>query len=109
MIEGVWAAQHDVAAYLAWIDSGALEKRLHETLDKLPQPTLTMSSGERASKLAAIEAELLASERDEESSIEASEEEGPVIQSRLDADPRAVLGIALASVKRTKPERIRAA
>ncbi|MGY4433699.1 prefoldin subunit 5 [Bradyrhizobium sp. F1.13.1] len=109
MTNEAWTAQHNVAAYLAWIDGPALERRLHEMLDKAPKPALTMSSAERASKLAAIEAELLASERDEESLIEASEEEGPVIQRRLDADPRAVLGIALASVKRVKAERIRAA
>lgn len=109
MIDGAWTAQHDVAAYLAWIDGAALERRLHEMLDKVPKPALTMSSAERVSKLAAIEAELLASERDEEGLIEASEEEGPVIQRRLDADPRAILGIALAGSKKSKLERIKAA
>lgn len=109
MIDGAWAAQHDVAAYFAWMDGPALERRLHEMLDKVPKPALTMSSAERASKLAAIEAELLASERDEESLIEASEEEGPVIERRLDADPRAVLGIALANSRKSKLERVKAA
>lgn len=109
MTDKAWTAQHDVAAYLAWIDGAALERRLHEMLDKAPKPALTMSSGERAAKLAAIEAELLASERDEESLIEVSEEEGPVIQRRLDADPRAVLGIAPAGSKRSKLERVKTA
>lgn len=109
MIDGGWSAQQDVAAYLAWIDGAALERRLHEMLDKVPQPALTMSSAERASKLAAIEAELLASERDEEALIEHAEEQGLATARRLDADPRAVLGIVIATAKKPKPERVRAA
>ncbi|MCK1615273.1 hypothetical protein IVA96_00905 [Bradyrhizobium sp. 159] len=65
-----------------------------------------MSSDERAAKLLELEAELLARDRDEEALIELSEEQGAAFR-RLDADPRAVLGIVIARVK--KPERIRAA
>ncbi len=50
-----------------------------------------------------------ARERDEEALIELNEEEGPAIHRRLDADPRAVLGIALAQSKRPKLERVKAA
>lgn len=66
-----------------------------------------MSADERAAKLLELEAELLAREREEEALIELAEEQGSAIARRLDSDPRAVLGIAIARAK--KPERVRAA
>jgi hypothetical protein len=73
------------------------------------QLSLTMSSRARAAKLADIEAELLACEREEEALIEHGEEQGTPVSRRLDCDPRAVLGIVLARSKNLKRERIRAA
>lgn len=108
-VEGAWTAKLDIGAALAWLDPDAFEKRLHEEIDTLPQPALTMSSDERAAKLLELEAELLARERDEEALIEWSEEQGAAITRRLDADPRAVLGIAIARTKKAKPERVKAA
>ncbi|MCA1377641.1 MULTISPECIES: hypothetical protein [unclassified Bradyrhizobium] len=64
---------------------------------------------DRAAKLLELEAELLARERDEEALIELAEEQGAAIARRLDADPRAVLGIAIARAKKPKPERVKAA
>lgn len=108
-VEGAWTAKLDIGAALAWLDSDAFEKRLHEDIDMLPKPALAMSADERAAKLLELEAELLAREREEEALIEVSEEEGAALLRRLDADPRAVLGIAVARAKKPKPERIRAA
>ncbi|WP_038973303.1 hypothetical protein [Bradyrhizobium genomosp. III] len=85
------------------------EKRLHAELDRLPQPALTLSADDRVAKLLELEAELLARERQEEALIELAEEQGAAIARRLDADPRAVLGIEIARAERPKPERIRAA
>ncbi|WP_234684684.1 hypothetical protein [Bradyrhizobium monzae] len=108
-VDGAWTPKLDISAALAWLDPIAFEKRLHETIDMLPQPTLAMSSLDRAAKLLALEAELLKYEREEEALIELSEEQGAAVHRRLDADPRAVLGIEPAGSKKSKPERIRAA
>ncbi|WP_018322559.1 hypothetical protein [Bradyrhizobium sp. WSM2793] len=108
-VEGAWTAKLDIGAALAWLDPDAFEKRLHEDIDRLPQPALALSADERAAKLLELEAELLARERDEEALIELADEQGAAIARRLDADPRAVLGIAIARAKKTKPGRVRAA
>ena len=80
---------------LAWLDPAALKKRLVESIDKLPQPTLALSGKARAQKLLGVEAELLEFERAEDALISAAEEgEGPVILRRLNADPRAILCVA---------------
>ncbi|MET4629438.1 hypothetical protein ABIB83_006477 [Bradyrhizobium sp. I1.8.5] len=109
LVDGAWTTKQDIGAALAWLDPVAFEKRLHEDIDRLPQPTLAMSSQDRAAKLLALEAELLACEREEEALIEWSEEQGAAVHRKLDADPRAVLGIVLAGSKKSKPERITAA
>ncbi|MBR0852141.1 hypothetical protein JQ543_30705 [Bradyrhizobium diazoefficiens] len=108
-VDGAWTATLDIGAALAWFDPDCLEKRLHEAIDRLPQPALAMSSDDRGAKLLELEAELLARERDEEALIELSEEQGAPVHRKLDADPRAVLGIALVGTKKPKPERIKAA
>lgn len=86
-LEGAWTPTLDIGAALAWISGPALEKALHDEIDRMPHPALTMSSDERAAKLLALEAELLARERDEEALIELSEEQGAAVARRLDADP----------------------
>ncbi|MCK1547172.1 hypothetical protein IVB12_35935 [Bradyrhizobium sp. 179] len=108
-VDGAWTAKLDIGAALAWLDPIAFEKRLHEEIDRIPHPALAMSSDERAAKLLELEAELLARERDEEALIELAEEQGTGIARRLDADPRAVLGIAIAGARKPKPVRVRAA
>lgn len=109
LVDGAWSTQQDIGAALAWLDPEKFEKKLHEDIDRLPQPTLAMSSKERAAKLLELEAELLACERAEESLVELSEEQGTPVYRRLDADPRAVLGLALARSKKPKTERIKVA
>lgn len=108
-VEGAWTAKLDIGAALAWLDPDAFEKRLHEDIDRLPKPALALSADQRAAKLRELEAELLARERDEEALIEHAEEQGAAVPRRLEADPRAVLCIVSPSVKKPKPERIRAA
>jgi hypothetical protein len=55
-------------------------------------------------------AEILVLEFEEEARIELSETEGPVLQRRPDADPRAVLGVAVnrSTPAAAKPERVTA-
>ncbi|WP_234679828.1 hypothetical protein [Bradyrhizobium monzae] len=109
LVDGAWTTKQDIGAALAWLDPVAFEKKLHDEIEMLPKPTLAMSSDERAAKLLELEVELLKCEREEEALIELSEEQGAAVHRRLDADPRAVLGIVIASAKKSKPERIRAA
>lgn len=109
LVDGAWSTQQDIGAALAWLDPEKFERKMHEEIDRLPQPTLAISSDERAKKLLELEAELLMYEREEEALIEWSEEHGAPVHRKLDADPRAVLGIMLAEAKKSKPTRIRAA
>jgi len=109
LVDGAWTTKQDIGAALAWLDPLAFEKRLHEEIDRLPQPTLAMPSKDRAAKLLALEQELLACEREEEALIELSEEQGTPVPRKIDADPRAVLAIALAGAKSGKVARVKAA
>ncbi|HVQ69768.1 MAG TPA: hypothetical protein VMT08_19930 [Bradyrhizobium sp.] len=108
-IDGQFSVRHDIGAALAWLDRKTFLQRLVEEIEALPKPALALSAKERADRLAALDAELLALEFEEEACIEASEVEGPVLQRRPDADPRAVLGVTVHQSKRAaaKPERVR--
>ena len=88
---------------LAWLDPAALKKRLVESIDKFPQPTLALSGKARGQKLLAIEAELLVCER-RGSFDQAEEGGGPVVIRRLNADPQAVLNVALGRGPAVKAE-----
>lgn len=92
-------------AILAWLDPETFKARLIETINKMPEPPLTMTGKARAERLVALEAELLQCGREEEALITACEEgEGPLVMRRLMADPRAVLGLGTIQSKTVKPE-----
>jgi hypothetical protein len=112
-VEGAWTARQDLAAALAYLDPISFLQRLIEDIEALPKPPLALSAKARAEKLAALDAELLILEREDETLVEVSAEEGPIVQRRLDADPRAILGLipgrrASPAPEPVKQERIRA-
>jgi hypothetical protein len=112
-VEGAWTARQDLAAALAYLDPVSLLQRLIEDIEALPKPPLALTAKARAEKLAALDAELLILEREDEILVEVSEEEGPIVQRRPDADPRAILGLvpgrrASPAPEPVKQERIRA-
>ncbi len=93
-------------AILAWLDPEAFKKRLSESIDKMPEPPLTMTGKAKAERLVVLEAELLQLERVEEALVTSCEEgEGPLVMRRLLADPRAVLCLGTIQPKAVKPER----
>ena len=107
-VDTAFATKQDVGAPLAWLNAPAFLQRLVEEIEALPKPALALSAKERADRLAALDAELLILEFEEEACIEASEVEGPVLSRKADADPRAVLGVIVNRDKpAAKPERVR--
>lgn len=95
LVEGMHAPRLDLSAALAWLDADATLRRLIEEIEAQPKPALALTAQVKAEKLAALDAALLTAEFEDEACIEASEEEGPVISRRADADPRAVLGLVI--------------
>jgi hypothetical protein len=115
MVETAHTPVQDFAAALAWADPSAFLARLCEIIDAEPKPALAMTVKARAEKLTALEAEILVCEFEDEAIVEASEIEGPIVQRRPDADPRAILAITINKGKAApakpaaKTERIRVA
>jgi hypothetical protein len=95
VVDSAWTTQQDIGAVLAWLDPAGLLARLHEDIEATHKPAFPMTSKARAEKLAALEIELLVLEFEDEAIVEASEAEGPIVQRRPDADPRAVLAITI--------------
>jgi hypothetical protein len=85
----------NIAASLAYLDPSTFLQRIVEDIDSMPKAALTMSSKARAEKLAALEAEILVFEFEDESLCEASEVEGPIVQRRADCDCRALLAVQI--------------
>lgn len=108
-VETAFATKQDVGAPLAWLDASAFLRRLIEEIEAQPRPPLTLSAKDRTDKLAALDAELLVLEFEEEACIEASEVEGPILHRRNDADPRAILGLVVNRIApaAAKRERVR--
>lgn len=108
-VETAFATKQDIGAALAWLDPPAFLRRLIEEIEAQPQPSLALSAKERTEKLAALDAELLVLEFEEEAYIEASEVEGPILHRRHDADPRAILGVVVSrnAPAAAKRERVR--
>jgi hypothetical protein len=79
---------------LAAVAPDALEKTLVAALDAAPRDYPDgLPARERPAALAAIDAEILALEIDEEQVICDAEQIGQVIDRRPDADPRAILAV----------------
>ena len=96
---GQFTLAPNMRAILAWLDPAALLGRLEDEIDALPTPALTVSLKEKNERLAVAKSKLLVLEREEEALIEAASDDGENIVRRYDADPQAILGVA---VKRKK-------
>jgi hypothetical protein len=96
------AHHHDIANMLAWLDPDALTRALEREIDAMPEQQQPMPKAEQENRVAELAANLLELERAEESLIDAALAEGVDIMRRADADPRAVLGIAVAAKQRAQ-------
>lgn len=76
--------------FLVWLLADQIEARLHALVDEADL-TGAMSDAEQVAAQAALDAERLAIEREEEALIRMAEAQGMAIARRADADPRAVL------------------
>jgi|APCry1669192522_1035417.scaffolds.fasta_scaffold01145_8 hypothetical protein len=81
---------------LCWLHPNDVIAKLDAEIDALPASPLALSAADKAARLDELSAALLALERDEEASIASSAQE---IARRPQADPRAVLGVALVTAK----------
>jgi len=84
----------DAIAILAWYDPEGLIRRIEETIDQRADDANSLSDAEMAKQVKEIDAALLYSERLEEAVICAAEQVGQPMLRRVDADPRAVLGLS---------------
>lgn len=110
LVEGAYAPKLNIGAALAWYDADGFLKRLIEEIEAQPAKSeVVLSAKDRDAKLAALDAELLVLEFEEEACIVANEEEGPVLSRRLEADARAVLGVLVnrSTPAAAKLERVR--
>jgi hypothetical protein len=93
MTPGAFTPTLDFAAALAWADPTSFLQRLIEDLESQPKASLSLSAKQRAERLTTLEAELMVLEREDEAIVCEAEATGPAISRRIDADPRAVLGL----------------
>lgn len=92
-IENTWTPQKDLAAVAAYLDATSFLRRLIEDIEAQPRPSLAMSAKARAERLTTIAADHLLLEFEDEALVVFSEVDGPILQRRSDADPRAILGL----------------
>lgn len=76
--------------FLVWLLADHIEARLHAMVDEADL-TGAMSDAEQAAALAALDAQRLAIEREEEALIRMAEAQGMTIARRADASPEAVM------------------
>jgi hypothetical protein len=109
LIDNAYTTQQDIGAHLAWLDPSSFLARLCAQIDAAPKPLFAISAKQRAERLVTLDAELLALEFDEEAIITKSESEGPILERRPQADPRAILGVSILkpAVASAKAERVR--
>lgn len=91
----------DTPAMLCWLMPGTMTKRLCEEIDAAPEG-LTMSKEDKAERLKEIGKETLACSREEEAIIAHAETKDSFIVRRVDADPRAVLGLVVRGLWKSK-------
>jgi hypothetical protein len=84
----------DALAILVWAHRDALIARLDEEIESCSTDKEALTDEQRRAKSAAILADILAIEREEEAFIERMEASGAMFLRRPDADPRAVLGLS---------------
>jgi hypothetical protein len=84
----------DTLAILAWLHLDALIAGLDREIEASSQDDQALTDEQRTKKSAQILSDILATEREEEALIEQMETSGAVFLRRVDADPRAVLGLS---------------
>ena len=84
----------DAIAIVAWAHRDVLIARLDEEIESCSTDTEALTDEQRSVKTAAISADILAIEREEEVLIERMEQSGAMFLRRPDADPRAILGLS---------------
>ena len=84
----------DALGVMAWIHRDALIARLDKEIESCSTDAEALTDEQRTVKSAAIWADILAYEREEEVLIERMEASGALFLRRQDADPRAVLGLS---------------
>ncbi|HVV60227.1 MAG TPA: hypothetical protein VHD14_00570 [Pseudolabrys sp.] len=94
MPAGLGGSTIDVRGLLAWLDPAKYLARLEEEIDRRADDVHALPDDQRATRLRQLAAEILDVERLEEAAIEAAELAGVQIIRRVDADPRAVLGLS---------------
>jgi hypothetical protein len=90
-------------ALLAWLNPDGMTKRIEAEIDALPKAETALSPTERNERAASLIAEIESLEHQEEALIGMALAQGRDVMRRTDADPRAILGVAV------KAKRIRAA
>lgn len=85
----------DTMALFAWFHRDALVARLEAEIDTLADDAAALSSQEREQRLAEIAADRLIAERAECALLSRMQADGPPIEHRVEADPRAVLAVEL--------------
>jgi hypothetical protein len=83
----------NTAALIAWALGPALIAALDREIEELSDDDKALTQEQRKERTDQILADKLATEREEESLIERAEIDGLPVHRRLDADPRAILGI----------------
>lgn len=83
----------DGIALLAWIHRGALIAAIEKAIDEEADDSQAFTDAQRRERFKTLLGDLLAVEREEEALIKAA---GFRVDRRIDADPRAVLGLASA-------------
>jgi hypothetical protein len=73
----------------AWLHKDTMKKHICDLIDATANDDLALSDDQRSARIAALKSQLLALERKEEAMVEALQN----VPRRLDADPRAVLGL----------------
>lgn len=88
----------DMLAVLAWFDKPRLLDMLDAEIDDLADDGEAFSHEERQEKLAEIEVDRIAIERQECAVIKHMQREGMAVEFRSDTDPKAVLSVELETV-----------
>lgn len=84
----------DPLALSCWLHKDTMIAALNREINEAADDSEALTDAQRAVRIASARAELLKAEREEEAAIEYAESIGIQVIRRVDADPRAVLGLA---------------
>jgi hypothetical protein len=85
---------HNAVALMAWLFGDDLIARIDEEIDAVADDAAALDEGTRAQRVAALDAEILLAEREEEAATLAAHDSGIEIERRPDLDPRAFLSLS---------------